>query len=254
MSTHFALPIIRRFATLALAPVAAVWMFCAPANAQMPQVQGEALLTPKTAAERQQEQREQLHKEIAAERAEIVSKRVVIEQQRVADDKLCYQKFSVESCLADAREQARIKDAPLRARELQINELERRQAAAARLQSIEEKKAEKSAVPMKSQKREGADKRQPTPTGVGAKPAVDEQAAQALRHSEAQQRASKQAEYQRSHELSRAKADQGRAEREAKARAEREAKLKEAAERKARSLQQAKERGQTAAPLPAPAP
>lgn len=260
MPTHFAPPTSRRFATLALAPVAAVWMFCATASAQMQQVQGEGSLTSKTAAQGQQkqqiqqEQRELLQKEIAAERAEIVSKRAVIEQQRVADDKLCYQKFSVESCLADAREQARVKDAPLRARELEINEIERRQAAAARLQSIEEKKAEKSAVPMKSQKREGADKRQPSATGVGAKPAVDEQAAQAQRQSEAQQRASRQAEYQRSHELSRAKADQGRAEREAKARAEREAKLKEAAERKARSLQQAKERGQTAAPLPAPAP
>lgn len=58
----------------------------------------------------------------------------------------------------------------------------------------------------------------------------------------------------RRHEQNRAQADQGRAEREAKTRADYEAKLKAAAEHKARALEKAKERGQTSAPLPAPAP
>jgi hypothetical protein len=99
------------------------------------------------------------------------------------------------------------------------------------------------------------ERQEPAPAHwLGCQPAVDEQAAQAQRQTEAQQRASKQADYVRRHEQNRAQADQGRAEREAKARADHEAKLKAAAEHKARALQQAKERGQTAAPLPAPAP
>lgn len=248
MPTPFAPLTSHRFTALALAPIAAVWMLCAPANAQ---VQGEGQQAQKAAV---QQQREQLLKEHEAERAEIVRQRALIEQQHVAEDKLCYQKFSVEGCLADAREKARLKDVPLRARELEINDIERKEKAATKLKGIEEKKAENAAVPMKSKKRDEAGKNAPSPAGVGAKPPVDEQAVQAQRQSEAQQRASRQADYQRRHEESRAKADQGRAEREAKAREAHEAKLKEAADHKARALKQAQERGKTSAPLPAPAP
>ena len=248
MPNPFAQLTSRRFTAVALAPIAAVWMLCAPASAQVP---GEGQQTQKAAA---QQQRELLLKEHEAERAEIVRQRALIEQQHVAEDKLCYQKFSVEGCLADAREKARQKDAPLRARELELNDIERKERATTTLQDIEDKKAKNAAVPMKSQKRDGADKNPPSPTGVGAKPPVDEQAVQAQRQSEAQQRASKQADYQRRHEQSRANADQGRTEREAKARAAREGKLKEAADHKAHALKQAQERGKTSAPLPAPAP
>lgn len=248
MPIPFAQLTSRRFTALALAPLVAVWVLCAPANAQVP---GEGPQTQKAAA---LQQREQLLKEHEAERAEIVRQRALIEQQHVADDKLCYQKFSVEGCLADAREKARLKDVPLRTRELEINDIERKERAATKLKDIEDKKAKNAAVPMKSQKREDVGKNLPSPTGVGAKPPVDEQAVQAQRQSEAQQRASKQADYQRRHDQSRAHADQGRAEREAKARAAREAKIKEAADHKARALKQAQERGKTSAPLPAPAP
>ena len=248
MPTPFAQLTSLRFTALALASIAAVWMLCAPANAQVP---GEGQQTQKAAA---QQQREQLLKEHEAERTEIVRQRALIEQQRVAEDKLCYQKFSVEGCLADAREKARQKDVPLRARELELNDIERKERAATKLKDIEDKKAKNAAVPMKSQKREDVGKNLPSPTGVGAKPPVDEQAVQAQRQSEAQQRASKQADYQRRHDQSRAHTDQGRAEREAKARAAHEAKLKEAADHKARALKQAQERGKTSAPLPAPAP
>ena len=236
----------RRFTALALAPIAVVWMLGAQA-----QVPGEGQQTQKAQA---QQQREQMQKAHDAERAEIARQRALIEQQRVADEKLCYQKFSVEGCLADARESARLKDVPLRARELEINDIERKERAATKLKDIEDKKAANAAAPMKSQKRDGAGKNPPSPTGAGAKPPVDEQAVQAQRQSEAQQRASKQADYQRRHAQSRAQADEGRAEREAKARAAHEAKLKEAAEHKARALKQAQERGKTSAPLPAPAP
>lgn len=247
MPISFAQLTSRRLAGLTLAPIAALWMACTPAIAQT----GADPAVQKAATE---QQRERLQKERDAERAEIAGKRAIIEQQRAAEDKLCYQKFSVESCLADAREQARVKDAPLRERELEINDVERKEKAAAKLKSIEDKKAENAAVPMKSQQREKAGKSPSSPTGEGAKRPVDEPAMQAQRQSEAQQRANKQADYLRRHESSRAQADQGRAEREAKARADHEAKVNGAAEHKARALQQAKQRGQTSAPLPAPAP
>lgn len=253
MPTILAQLIRRRIAGFALAPLAAVWLACAPAMAQ---VKADSAQQSDQQAQKEvaDKARQHLLQQREAERDEILSKRAVIEQQRVADEKLCYQKFAVEGCLADARKAAREKDAPLRARELEINDAERKEKAAAKLQAIEEKKAENAAVPMKSQQREKNGKSLPQPTGPGAKPAVDEQAAQAQRQTEAQQRASKQADYVRRHEQNRAQADQGRAEREAKARADHEAKLKAAAEHKARAMQQAKERGQTAAPLPAPAP
>lgn len=249
MPTILAQLIRRRITGFALAPLAAVWLACAPVMAQV-----KADSAQQTDKQAQKEVADKARQQREAERDEILSKRAVIEQQRVADEKLCYQKFAVEGCLADARRVAREKDAPLRARELEINDTERKEKAAAKLQAIEEKKAENAAVPMKSQQRDKSGKSLPQPTGSGAKPAVDEQAARAQRQTEAQQRASKQADYVRRHEQNRAQADQGRAEREAKARADHEAKLKAAAEHKANALRQAKERGQTAAPLPAPAP
>ena len=247
MPTTFAQLIRRHVAGFALAPLAAIGLVCASAMAQV-QADKQA---PKEAAEKA---RQHLHQQRESERDEILGKRAVIEQQRVADEKLCYQKFAVEGCLAQARQAAREKDEPLRARELEINDLERKEKAAARLHSIEEKQVEKAAVPMKSQQREKNPKSVPQSTGSDAKPAVDEQAVQAQRQTEAQQRASKQLDYVRRHEQNRAQAEQGRAEREAKAKADYAAKLKAAAEHKARALQQAKERGQTAPPLPTPAP
>lgn len=188
-----------------------------------------------------------------AEHSEIAQKRSLIEQQQTAAEALCYQKFAVEDCLQVARRLAREQDAPLRARELEINEAERREKAADRLRSIEEKKAEKAATPMKSQQREPKSAGlAPQPTGSGAKPALDEAAAQAVRQTEAQQRAAKQADYVRRHseDVSRREADN--AARAAKSRADYDAKIKAAAERKAQAEQAAKERGKTAAPLPPP--
>ncbi|MBV8250647.1 MAG: hypothetical protein JO200_19635 [Comamonas sp.] len=242
-------------ARLAL-PMAAVCLLALPAQAQQ---QGAARpagaemdkQAQKVAADKE---RERVKQERDAERREIVGKRAIIEQQRIADEKLCYQKFAVEGCLAEARRLAREKDAPLRARELEINDIERKEKAAERLKSIEEKKAQNAAVPMKSQQREKNAKNPPSPSGAGTRPPVDEEAMQAKRQSEAQQRAAKQADYVRRHEQNRAQAEQGKAEREAKARADHEAKLKAAAEHKASSLKQAQERGKTAAPLPPPAP
>lgn len=189
-----------------------------------------------------------------AQQHDIAQKRAVIVKQQAEAEARCYQKFAVEGCLEEARRVAREQDAPLRALELQIKEAERREKAADRLQAIEEKKAEKAATPMKSQQREPKDARSaPQPTGPGAQPPVDEAAAQALRQSEAQQRAARQADYVRRHneEVSRRQAEN--AQRSAKARADHDAKLKAAAQRKAKAEQAAKQRTKTASPLPPPA-
>ena len=254
----------RRSAASALVSAALLVLAASPVMAQTLERQAAApvpqqSVAPAASSEKElkkaqaDKERKRLQQGRDRERAEIVSKRAVIDQQLMAEEKDCYQKFAVEGCLAEARARARAKDEPLRERELQINEVERRQKADERLESIEEKKAEKAAVPMKSQQRDGT--RHPSaPKGSGAKPGVDEQAVQAQRQSEAQQRAARQADYVRRHEQNRTSLEQGRAEREAKAKAEYEAKLKAAADHKASSLKQAQERGKPAAPLPAPAP
>lgn len=240
------------FARLALLPAAALCLLSTPVAAQQktaPALSADAKQAQKAAAEKE---RERLRKSWAAERKEVQGKRAVIEEQRLADEKLCYQKFAVEGCLADARAAARTKDAPLRARELEINDTERKEKAAERLKTIEEKKADNAAVPMKSQQREKGSRNVPGPTGSGAKPPVDEAAARAQRQTEAQQRAAKQADYVRSHEQNRAKVEQGRAEREAKARADNAAKLKAAEDHKASALKKAQENSKKSAPLPPP--
>ena len=254
----------RRSAASALASAALLVLSASPVMAQTAQDQTAVpavlrSVSPTASSEKDakkaqaDKERQRLQLERERERAEIVSKRAIIDQELTAEEKVCYQKFAVEGCLAEARARAREKDEPLRERELQINAAERQQKADERLKAIEEKKAEKAAVPMKSQQRDGA--RHPSTTkGSGAKPGVDEQAVQAQRQSEAQQRAARQADYVRRHEQNTSNAQQGRAEREAKAKAEYEAKLKAAADHKASSLKQAQERGKTAAPLPAPAP
>jgi hypothetical protein len=252
MPTILAQLIRRRIAGFALAPLAAVWLACAPAMAQVKA--DSAQQTDKQAQKEVAEKaRQHLHQQREAERDEILSKRAVIEQQRVADEKLCYQKFAVEGCLADARRAAREKMRRcVRAswKSTTRSARKRRRPSCRPLKRKSRKRCRAHEVAAAREERQEPAQ----PTGSGAKPAVDEQAAQAQRQTEAQQRASKQADYVRRHEQNRAQADQGRAEREAKARADHEAKLKAAAEHKARALQQAKERGQTAAPLPAPAP
>lgn len=241
-----------RAARWALLPAAALCLIGVPAAAEpVAAAPGGAAKQAQKAT--QDKERERLRKSWDAERKELQGKRAVIEEQRLADEKLCYQKFAVEGCLAEARGVAREKDAPLRARELEINDLERKEKAAERLKAIEEKKADNAAVPMKSQQREKGPRNAPGPQGSGAKPPVDEAAARAQRQAEAQQRAAKQADYVRSHEQNRAKAEQGRAEREAKARADYEAKLKAAEDHKASVLKKAQEGGSKSAPLPAPA-
>ena len=78
----------------------------------------------------------------AAERAAIADKRAAITQAQMAGEQACRQRFAVEDCLEDVRNQARAELAPLRARELTLNQQERQERAAARLQAIEAKQAQ----------------------------------------------------------------------------------------------------------------
>lgn len=78
----------------------------------------------------------------AAERAAIAEKRTAITQAQAQGEKACSQRFAVEDCLQDVRGKARAELAPLRARELELNQQERQERAAARLQAIEAKQAQ----------------------------------------------------------------------------------------------------------------
>lgn len=78
----------------------------------------------------------------AAERAAIAEKRAAITQAQTLGEKACSQRFAVEDCLQDVRGKARAELAPLRARELELNQQERQERAAARLQAIEAKQAQ----------------------------------------------------------------------------------------------------------------
>lgn len=225
----------------ALLNAAPVWAQSKPAEPSKEEVAAQREAA-KRAAERE------------AERTRIIHQRTQIEQQRADIEVQCYQRFVVQDCLEDAKRQARLQDEPLRQREVQINEEERHERAQTRLLEIEAKKAQKSAIPMSSEQRAPRDaKGIPQPSGqAGAvKPPVDVKAVQSQRAQEAQQRAQKQSDYVRSHQEQMQQRKDGEGEREAAARAEYEAKLKSAAERKAKAAQDAKERGPTAAPLPA---
>lgn len=76
------------------------------------------------------------------ERKQLQAQRRTVQAQLLKDEKACYQRFAVEDCLRDARTKSRAADNTLRAREVEINDAERREKAALRLQSIEDKQRE----------------------------------------------------------------------------------------------------------------
>ena len=106
MPHTFAASAFRRTAACVLIPAASLWLLAAPAVAQTAEVQptqaaqqqGQAGTSAKDLQKAQAEkarQQQQLVRE--RERADIVSKREIIDQQLTADEKLCYQKFAVEA-------------------------------------------------------------------------------------------------------------------------------------------------------------
>ena len=81
-----------------------------------------------------------------AERAAIEQARRRNAEQRTQAQTKCYQLFAVEDCLRDVRNQWREVESRLRAREVQLNDAERKEKAQQRLRQIEEKQASAAAA------------------------------------------------------------------------------------------------------------
>ena len=73
---------------------------------------------------------------------------------RQRDEAACYKQFAVEDCLRSVRTKAREAGDRLRAQEVELNDAERREKAAERLRSIEEKQ---KAVPPPAARGQGTD-------------------------------------------------------------------------------------------------
>lgn len=173
-----------------------------------------------------------------AERADIERQRAAIAATQAQEEKACWQRFAVEDCLKDVRARARAQLAPLRARELELNQQERQERAAERLRAIEAKRA--NAPP-------------PAPVQTHTRKPVPDAALrqqEGARAKEAAERAAQQRQRQADH----ARQVQ---EREA-AEAERRSKAEQAWSEKQRRAQQRREEAQQSAqpqrgqPLPVP--
>lgn len=182
-----------------------------------------------------------------AERRSLESKRQAQAAELQKKEQACYRKFAVESCLTDAREQARAAESELRERELQLNDAERREKSAGRLHSIEQKLNEpRKPQPMQGASRQPLSEPQP-PTKRTPDDVVQDRA---LNAAQAQQRAQEQRERVDSKQRQAAERSQSEAERRAEAQ-------RQAAERAAESAKRRERRdeavaGRKGAPLPVP--
>lgn len=165
-------------------------------------------------------------------------KRIHLEQAAIATrlkqaETACYQRFAVEDCLRAERRQARAERAVLRQRESLLDDTERRERAALRLQDIE-------------QRRDAA--QQPLPRVAASRPAKGQNP------QVPEQRARRQSERTDVAQAGQAKRQQERQQQAARDRQRQQDKLRAASDRKARVQQeqeQEKARGhQPAAPLP----
>lgn len=177
-----------------------------------------------------------------AEHERIRHEREAIKTKRDKDEAACYRRFAVEDCLRGVRADVRTAEGRLRTQEIELNDAERREKAAARRQSIEEK--EGAVVPAR-------------PSAADAtlrKPQQDPDSVKSQRDQEAGQRAQQQRIRVQQEAQERAQRSAGSAEHAAQARARHEQALKAAQERRARvekSQAEAAARGRKpAAPLP----
>ena len=76
--------------------------------------------------------------ELQAEHERIQRERYAVQAQRQTEEAACYRRFTVEDCLRGVRARSRDALARLRTQEIELNDAERREKAAARRQSIEE--------------------------------------------------------------------------------------------------------------------
>ena len=164
----------------------------------------------------------QAERQVDRERLHRARQSIAAIQKR--DETACYRRFAVEDCLKDVRTQARNAELELRARELRLNDAERKEKAAERLRSIEEKQ------------RMALDRSQPQGSARGAgrtAPAgVEEMRTQQQR--EARQRAEQQRTREQSGAQNRAQRAEESAQRAAAARARHADNVKAAQERRER--------------------
>lgn len=182
-----------------------------------------------------------------AEHERIRREREALAAVRQKEEAACYKQFAVEDCLRSARTKARETGDRLRAQEVELNDAERREKAAERLRSIEEKQ---KAVPPPAARGQGTDA---TVRKTPAAPA----STKAQRDHEAEQRAQLQRNRVQQHDSEQAARAAIQADRAAQARVRHAETLKAVDERRARvekSQADAAAKGHPpAAPLPAPA-
>ncbi|SDL95697.1 hypothetical protein SAMN05428957_101289 [Oryzisolibacter propanilivorax] len=201
-------------------PAAALWLALAAAQPSIAQPSGAQPMAERAAVrERIQHQRRDIQAELARQEA------------------ACYQRFAVEDCLRQVRSDARTRDNLLWREELELDEAERRDKAAQRLQSIEQRQREPAIQP-------------PAPAAARQEAAED---------GERRQQAQERAEHAERHRAEHAAAQQRRAQEQAE-RLEASRQRHEERQRKARERREQQERrraedaaaGKTPArPLPA---
>lgn len=181
-----------------------------------------------------------------AEHERIQRERTAVQAQRQTEEAACYRRFAVEDCLRGVRARSRDALARLRTQEIELNDAERREKAAARRQSIDEKQGSSA-----------ADRPASGNAPKLRNPASDPQATKAQRDLEAEQRARQQRSHVQRQAQEQAARSSVNAERAGLGRARHEEALKAAQERRARvekSQADAAAQGRRpAAPLP-PAP
>lgn len=159
-----------------------------------------------------------------AEQERIHHEREVLSAVRQKEEAVCYQRFAVEDCLRGVRAKARDSEDRLRAQEVRLNDAERKEKAAERLNAIEEKQKD---VPFVAPSGNKAD-------AIVRKVPADPQSLKTQRDQDAQERAQLQrnkAQAQADEQAARAAAN---ADRVTKARARHAEALKAADERRVR--------------------
>lgn len=183
-----------------------------------------------------------------AERSEIKAAREAIAHRRMAAEKQCYQRFAVEDCLSQVRAQAREQEQPLRARELAINDAERREKSSERLRSIDQKlKEPRVPQPVQATPRQPLMQPQPVEPTRTQEEIASERAQQ---QQEAQQRAARQQTQLQRHQEETSQRLQSEAERRQAAQSAAREREAEAARRREKRDKAVAER--KAAPLPVP--
>ncbi len=87
-----------------------------------------------------------------AERARIAVERADVQARFAQDEKACYQRFAVNSCIDDAKARRRNVLTGLRRTEIELNDAERQRRGAAKLREIEERAAEQKSEEQAAQR------------------------------------------------------------------------------------------------------